>query len=260
MRRGREPERGPVRPSHASDRPVTRVYGISAALAVLAQRPHEVRNIAHTPTARAYLGDALREAARLRIAYREVSEQELSRMAGSVHHEGVCLLAAELPVPTVAELARRVAQRGLLLALDGVGNPHNVGAILRSAAFFGARGMLVSGLSGRGPFPAAAVRIAAGGAEHVPFTRIDDLGGALTALAEAGIAVIGTDAHAKTQLAELKWPVRAVVVLGSEDEGLSPAVRSRCKTLVRIGGSGMMESLNVSVAAGVVLASYAAGG
>ena len=118
--------------------------------------------------------------------------------------------------------------------------------------------MLVSGLSGRGQLPAAAVRIAAGGAEHVPFARIDDPSGALAALASAGHTVIGTDAHATTALAELTWPARAVVVLGSEDVGLSPAVRARCQTLVRIGGTGALDSLNVSVAAGVVLASYAA--
>jgi RNA methyltransferase, TrmH family len=245
-------------PSEPRDQPVTRVYGISAALAVLAHRPEQVRNIAYTPSARAHIGEALREAARRRIAYREVSEQELSRMAGSVHHEGVCLLAAELPLPTIDELARRSESSGLLLALDNVGNPHNVGAILRSAAFFGAQGLIVSGLPGRGPLPAAAVRIAAGGAEHVPLARATDLAVALAELAKRGHHIVGADTHAKTPLYDLRWPARAVVVLGSEDVGLSKPVRARCQSLVQIGGSGSVESLNVSVAAGVVLASFAA--
>jgi TrmH RNA methyltransferase len=237
---------------------MTRVYGLSAALAVLAQRPEQVKNIAHTSAVRAQIGEALREAARRRIAYREVSDAELGRMAGSLHHEGICLLVKEQPLASLAELARRTEPRGLLLALDGVSNPHNVGAILRSAAFFGARGMIIAGLGGRrGGLPGAAVRIAAGAAEHVPIARVDDLAAALVELSAAGLTVVGADTHASAPLSELRWPESCVLVMGSEDVGLAKPVRARCDTLVRIAGSGAVESLNVSVAAGVVLASFA---
>lgn len=242
------------------DEPLTRVYGLSAALAVLARRPEQVKNIAHTSAVRAEIGEALREAARRRIAYREVSDAELGRMAGSIHHEGICLLVKERPLASLAELAQRTAPRGLVIALDRVSNPHNVGAILRSAAFFGARGMIVSGLGGRrGGLPAAAVRIAAGAAEHMPIARVDDLGAALRELSASGLAVVGADAHASATLSELRWPERCVLVMGSEDLGLSKPVRGRCDLLIRIAGSGAVESLNVSVAAGVVLASFAGG-
>jgi TrmH RNA methyltransferase len=235
-----------------------KVYGISAALAVMATRPDQVLRIAHTQTARKALAPALREAARLRIAYREVSDEELSRMAGSVHHEGVCLLAAEPRAPELAELARRAAPRGLLVALDQVANPHNVGAIVRSAAFFGAAGLVLAGALGkRSGLPPAAVRVAEGGAEHLGVARVPELADALRELKAEGMGIVGADAHASTPLHELRWPERAVLVLGSEDLGLTPDVRAACDVSVRIAGNGAIESLNVSVAAGVLIASYA---
>lgn len=250
----RMPERTPEEATH-------KVYGLSAALAVMVRRPEQVLRIAHTRAARKALAPALREAARRRIAYREVSDEELSRIAGSVHHEGVCLLAREPRAPELADLARRAAPSGLVLALDRVANPHNVGAILRSAAFFGAAGLVITGEEPRrAGLPPSAVRVAEGAAEYVPVVRVESLPRALRELAAAGLAVVGADAHAKQTLAELRWPERAVLVLGSEDLGLAKAVRDACEVVVRIAGRGAVESLNVSVAAGVLLASYAGGG
>lgn len=247
-------ERDPSDPSG----PTQKVYGLSAALAVMAQRPEQVLRIAHTQAARKALAPALREAARRRIAYREVGEEDLSRIAGSVHHEGVCLLAVQPEPPDVATLARRAAPSGLIVALDRVRNPHNVGAILRSAAFFGAAGMVLAGESGkRGNLGPAAVRVAEGGAEHVPVASVAELPPALRELARAGFSIVGADAHAERTLASLSWPERAVLVLGSEDLGLAAAVRAACDVTVRIDGGGQVESLNVSVAAGVLLSSFA---
>jgi RNA methyltransferase, TrmH family len=236
-----------------------KVYGLSAALAVMARRPEQVLRIAHTRAARKALAPALREAAQRRIAYREVPEDELAKIAGSVHHEGVCLLAAERRPLDLAELARRASPRGLIVALDRVANPHNVGAIMRSAAFFGAAGMVLAERDGtRSGLPPAAVRVAEGGAEHVGVARAADLPGALRELAAAGFVVVGADAHAKTALSDLTWSPRTALVLGSEALGLQPAVRAACDATVRIAGRGAVDSLNVSVAAGVLFASYAA--
>ena len=263
---GRPPPPPSDRASPATDRvnlpprsDTHKVYGLSAALAVMERRPEQVVRITHTETVRKPLANMLREAARRRIAYREVADDELSRIAESVHHEGVCLLVTESPAPTLRELAQRTAPQGLLLALDRVGNPHNVGAILRTAAFFGASGLVLAGAgSRRSGLPPAAVRVAEGGAEYVPVVRVAELADALRELAGHGLAVVGADAHAPATLAELRWPSRVVLVVGSEDLGLSPRVHAACTTTVRIDGPGQeaVESLNVSVAAGVLLASY----
>jgi TrmH RNA methyltransferase len=231
-----------------------RVYGLSAALAAFAQRPEGVLSIAHTPEVRRQLADMLREAARRRIAYREVDEEALTNMAESVHHEGVCLLLRAEPAPTLEQLAARVGAQGVLIALADVQNPHNLGAILRSAAYFGARGVVVS--QDR-KLTAAARRVAEGGAEHVPITPVEDLPAALRSLADHEFTIVGADTRAKLELGSLRWPKRAVLVLGHERDGLSGPARAACKTLVRIAGSPAVDSLNVSVAAGVLLASFA---
>jgi len=232
-----------------------RVFGLAAAQAAFAVRPDAVKSIAYTAALRRPLADMLREAARRRIAYREVDAEELTRMSASVHHEGVCLLVAARRAPKAADMLESVAEQGLLLALDGVENPHNIGAILRSAAYFGVRGLIYTGAEGS--LPAAARRVAEGGAEHVPVLRVQALGGLLREAKGADIAVIGAGAHAKSSLDRFKWPERALIVLGHEQRGLSREAEVQCDKMVRIAGSQQVESLNVSVAAGILLASYA---
>jgi RNA methyltransferase, TrmH family len=232
-----------------------RVFGLAAAQAAFSVRPDAVKSIAYTAALRRPLADMLREAARRRIAYREVDAEELTRMAASVHHEGVCLLVTARPAPKAAELLERVAEQGLLLALDGVENPHNIGAILRSAAYFGVRGLVYT--SAEGSLPAAARRVAEGGAEYVPVVRVQELSSLLREAKRDDIAVIGAGAHAKSSLDRFRWPERALIVLGHEQRGLSREAQTLCDKTVRIAGSQQVESLNVSVAAGILLASYA---
>jgi TrmH RNA methyltransferase len=230
-----------------------RVYGLSAALAAFSERPESVVSIAHTKDVRHELADMLREAAKRRIAYREVEDEALAQLADSVHHEGVCLLVRPMPELELEALAGRIDGAGLIVALDEVQNPHNLGAVLRSAAYFGARGMLIGGDKKLTP---SARRVAEGGAEHVPVVSVPALPSALRTLSDHEFSIIGADTRAKVELRTFKWPKRAVLVVGHEREGLGKQVRSVCNTLVRIAGTEKVESLNVSVAAGVLLASY----
>ena len=245
----------------AARKTAERVYGLAAAQAAFAARPEAVTSIAYTAALRRPLADMLRAAARRRIAYREVDAEELTRMAQSVHHEGVCLLVAARPTPKPSELLRGLGASGLLLALDGVENPHNIGAILRSAAYFGARGLIYTtsdkAAQADGLLPAAARRIAEGGAEHVPVLRVPQLSSLLREATNEGIVAIACDAHAQARLDDFEWPARALLVLGHEQRGLSRETQAQCQASVRIAGSQQLESLNVSVAAGIFLASYA---
>ncbi len=230
-----------------------RVVGLAAAYAVMRARPADVLAIAHAASARRDLRELLREAARRRIAYREVEPEELARIADTVHHEGVCLSVRPRPRAQIADLARALASGGVLLALDHVENPHNVGALLRSAAYFGARGLLLASPRERALTPAA-VRIAEGGAECVPTCIVPGLGAPLAALRAEGISIIGADAHRGEPATRFRFPARVVIVLGSERHGLAREVEQRCDALVHIPGTDAVESLNVSVAAGILLA------
>lgn len=230
-----------------------RVVGLAAAYAVVRARPADVLNIAHARSARREVKDLLREAAKLRIAYREVENDELERIADTVHHEGVCLLVKQRPGPRLTELARAIAKEGVLLALDRVENPHNVGALLRSAAYFGVRGLLLVSPRERALTPAV-VRVAEGGAEAVPVCLVPSLVEPLTQLKSEGVAIIGADAHRGESVTQFRFPLRSVIVLGSERHGLASEVEQRCTNFIHIPGTDAVESLNVSVAAGILLA------
>lgn len=235
------------------------VYGLNAVLAVFARRPEAIVRIAHTRDVRRDIADLLRVAASRHIPYNEVDEEELHRIAGSIHHEGICILARRRPLLSPEALATRLlATRGCAaLALDRIGNPHNLGAILRSAAYFGIDAVLFAEEEGQSQLTPAAVRVAEGGAEYVPICIVSALAPALTALRGRKITVIGTDARARQSAFRERWPRPCVVVLGNERTGLSPAVRRACDDFVAIPGAGTIDSLNVSVAAGVILAELA---
>jgi TrmH RNA methyltransferase len=158
----------------------------------------------------------------------------------------------------VGDLTRALAAGGFVLALDQVDNPHNIGALLRSAAYFGAAGLLVAHAEARALSPAAG-RIAEGGAEYVPVCFVHELCAALDQLAEAGAAIVGADVHDGEPLHKAKLAKKSVLVVGNERSGLSSAVQKRCTQRVRIEGRGQIESLNVSVAAGILLAHAAEG-
>lgn len=233
------------------------IFGLRAALAVGRHRPEAIRRVFHDPRRRKAVGPLLKATAAERRPYREVDAEELSRIAGSVHHEGVVVVADPLPLLDATDMLEGMPDDGVLLALDDVDNPHNHGAIVRSAAWFGA-GVLLGGVDG--PLNPAAVRVAQGGAELAPVAATRNLAGALRRLAERGVAVIGADQNAERRLFDQPLPRPVCLVLGNEAHGLSVDVRRACTDTVRIGGTDAVESLNVAVSAGILLAAAMAGG
>ena len=201
---------------------------------------------------------ALRTARERAIPCIESSARDLERAADSSHHEGACAIVRPRHGVSLEQLAAQLrTTHGAVLALDRVGNPHNIGAILRSAAYFGAVGIIVGDGAGNDSSRAltpAAVRTAEGGAEFVPVVFTTDLAAALGRLKSAGASIVCTDAHAPGSALGYAWPRPCVLVLGNERDGISAPVRALADALVAIPGTGDIDSLNVSVAAGVLLA------
>ena len=169
-------------------------------------------------------------------------------------HQGVAALVELLEQPDVADIARQAAdlERAVVVVLDQVTDPHNVGAILRSAAAFGALAVVVPDRNA--PEENATVAKSASGAlEKVPLVRATNLVRALEDLKDAGFWVAGLDGRAPVTLNEAKLSGKIVLVLGSEGEGMRRLTRERCDHLVRLPISGAVESLNVSNAAAVAL-------
>lgn len=234
----------------------TIVCGLHAAMAVLRHRPDAIRRVYYAPWRRHEVGPLLERTAALRRPYNEVAPEELEAVAGTVHHEGVVVETDPIEHVPLEALVRALPPDAVLVALDGVGNPHNLGAILRSAAWFGVAGVIVPQDDPRqARLSPAAVRVARGGAEVVPVVAVPNLAAALRRLADAGVTLVAAEAETgPSPLEGDPLPRPCCLVLGSEDQGLTPAVRVACKRRVSIPGTGAVESLNVSVAAGVLLA------
>jgi TrmH RNA methyltransferase len=236
------------------------VQGLRAGLAVIARRPGDVVRVAFAREVRSEVVGATRSPGGRPIRCDEVSEAELNRLADSTHHEGLCVVARPrkwLPAHDLGEALAR--SRGVAIALDRVRNPYNVGAILRSAAFFGVDAALLGAPAPHPGLAPTAVRVAEGGAEHLLLARTTDLADTLARLRTGGARIVGADGHAPTSAFSFSFPRPAVLVVGNEREGLGERVRAHCDALVCVPGGGAVESLNVAVASGVLLAQVVRG-
>lgn len=238
--------------AHAADE--ERVYGLHAALAVFRHRRQDIRRVYIDETRVKAVGTLLRWCAKQRVAYHVVGPENLERVTRSTHHEGICLLARIPKAPSLDELLAQLAAAGpqRLLLLEDVRDPHNVGAILRTAAHFGVRGALLVGETA--PRSAALLRTAEGGAEEVQLIAVRSVGSALTKLTQAGYTLLATTSHTQRSLYDTTLPERVCVMLGSERDGVSQPLLARAGAVVAIPGTGAVESLNVATAAAVVLA------
>ena len=201
------------------------------------------------------LREILKLAANRSIALLEVTRNEMDRLTGGAVHQGVAL---QLPTFEYAHpddllaAAMASATEPLIVALDSITDPRNLGAIVRSAAAFGAHGVLIPERRSAG-MTAAAWKTSAGAAARIPIAKATNLNRTLRAYADAGLTLIGLDGQAETDLAEVDSSGPLVLVVGSEGDGLSRLVREACDTLASIPIATQVESLNAGVAAGIAL-------
>lgn len=243
-------------PRHERHEPELRLHGLHACLAAFARRPADLRKAYLSAQRIAALRPLLAYCVANRIGYRVVEDEDLRRLCGSAHHEGVVLdMRRPRPPDLDALLARDPAAPALLVYLDGVGNPHNLGAVLRSAAHFGVRAVLVDAASGLA-LSGAACRVAEGGAEAVPLLPLSEPRLVLQRLRAAGYVLAATLPRGGADVFRSELPDKLVLVFGAEREGMSRALAESCELRLGIPGSGAVESLNVASAAAVLLAEW----
>lgn len=206
------------------------------------------------------VAEAVHLAADAGISILEVPRNDLDRMAGGALHQGVALQVPPYGYAHPDELLQEAAERdepALIVALDGVTDPRNLGAVVRSVGAFGGHGVVVPQRRAAG-MTAVAWRTSAGTAARVPVARATNLTRTLREYATAGLMVAGLDADGDVSLDDFELAADPLVlVIGSEGKGLSRLVRQTCDVTVSIPMAGPVESLNAAVAAGVVLADVA---
>src|SRR6201981_1839780 len=190
------------------------------------------------------------------IPLRFEDRSQLDRLANSKDHQGVVALAAARPAAALDDILASAnparGQIGLIILLDGVEDPHNLGAIVRTALAAGAHGVVIPERRAAGLTDTVA-RSSAGALAHLPVAKVTNLARAMGELKQAGYWLVGLDERADKTYTEVDYTSRVGIVLGSEGQGLHELTRKRCDFVVSLPTTGPVKSLNVSVAAGVVL-------
>ena len=225
--------------------------GINACRAIFNTRKNDLVRAYVTEETVTEFGDMLKFCAANKKAYHVVTSEDLNKISGSTHHEGVCVIAktkAQSWQTLQTKLATQKAEPALLLLLEDVGNPHNVGAIVRTAAHFGVSAVLAPGTETFKP-SSSLLRTAEGGAEQVDIVATPDLSVLVGELRKLGFKILATASNGKDKLyADGAIPARTALIIGNESRGISSNARKLADSTLSIPGNGTVESLNVSAA------------
>lgn len=239
--------------------PADRIHGVIPVVEALRAGRRTIEHISIADGARhERLRELLELARAARVPVRKVPRIDLERAMGTATHQGVVAKIAAARYADADELLDELARRvgtddpPLVLGLDGLEDPRNFGAVLRTAECAGVHGVFTTERRAVGLTETVA-KAAAGALEYVPVARVTNLARLIEQLKERNIWVVGTSGDATREYTDWDWTLPAAIFLGSEGSGLHRLVRERCDTLVRIPLVGRLESLNVAVAAGVML-------
>lgn len=228
-----------------------RICGTHAVFEALSSRRLPIERIhiarqAHSPK----LKEILQLAQERDIPVRKEERAVLDRLSNGTVHQGIIAITAALSYADFESLFK--SEKPLVIVLDGVEDPHNLGAVIRTADACGATGVLVPDRHSA-PLSATVVKASAGASAYVPVVRAKNLVRAIVELKERGLWIVGVDAGGTKEWTEFDYAVPIALVLGGEHRGLRRLVREHCDAVVRLPMFGKISSLNISVAAGIVL-------
>lgn len=240
---------------HAKKNQETKVYGRNACLKVFEKRPDGIVRAYVNQDGVFLFKDLMKFLADQKLAYHLVSNEEIESITKATHHEGICLIVKNKALPELKDLIHSKPERTLILALEEVSNPHNLGAIMRSAAHFG-----ISGIVYEAKVPVAnsgaAMRTAEGGAEVVPALQVSDWAQVLDLAKRNDFKTLATSSHKGESIFNFEFPQKGILFLGAEGEGLSDKMIKKMNQLLSIPGTGEVESLNVSNATTAILTEW----
>jgi TrmH RNA methyltransferase len=233
-----------------------KLCGLAAVKARFARAPGSIKRLFFDRATGQRVGAICKVLAQEKKIYRQVEPPELEKISGSIHHGGIVAVvyAPPMRVVTMADVTAWAKRSEAVLVLDRIGNAHNLGAIARTAAFFGVPRIVIPDDAAAARPTDAAHRVAEGGFEHLEVWQTKSLAGFARDLVAAGYEVVGAATRGGRPDGP-RGPERKplALLLGNEEQGLAPDVAAACTRLVTIPGSGKIESLNVSVAAAVLI-------
>jgi 23S rRNA (guanosine2251-2'-O)-methyltransferase len=235
------------------------IYGIHAVEETVRARGRRIEYVAAAKGRADHKVQRILDACREQgVPVRFIDRDQLERMVGrGAVHQGIAAVTARTSYSDLEGLLRsKKAEKHFLVLLDGVEDPHNLGAILRSADATGADGIVIPERRAVG-VNATVVKSSAGASEHVPVAKITNLSRTMEELKESGVWIVGLDERGVKTYDEMDFTSDVAIVLGAEGAGLHEQVRKHCDFLIRIPMLGRVASLNVSVAAGVVMCEVA---
>ncbi len=234
----------------------TYIYGRHPVTETLRTRARDIQRVYLTGAGRASrMADIERLAERNSIPVTFVAKHKLDDLVGGAPHQGVVAAVAPFEycdIEEILERARRLDEPPLILALDQIQDPHNLGSLIRSALALGAHGIIFPKDRATEVTPSV-VKVSAGATAHLPIARVTNLRRALNDLKAAGVWVVGSAAAGDRALDELDLTQPTVIVIGSEGKGMRRMVEQSCDLLVHIPMSKHLDSLNAGVAGGVIL-------
>lgn len=230
------------------------VYGRNAVIELLQSKPDSIEKIyLQFNTDHPKLKEIVITARRLRIPSGKARNEKLALVSGTTKHQGVCALISTITTYSLEEILEAPRNSSpLIVVLNGLEDPHNVGAIVRTAEAVAADAVVL--IEGKGaPVNAAVHKASAGAMSHMRICKVKSFVKCLDLLHERGFQIAAADMDAEKNHTDLDWTAPTALVLGAEGSGIGPEARKRCDSVVRIPMAGCVESLNVSVAAGVLL-------
>lgn len=248
-----DPARGSRQGQHARD--LVRVAGLPAVQALFACGSERIERLFFAAEHQSALAPITAALARARKPFRIVADDQLARIAASAMHGGVVAVARPRPIPAFdpAAAAQWARRERLIVVLDGISNPHNLGAIARTAAFFGVAHMLLSDHPAQALPSDAAYRVAEGGLDRIELVRAVGMTATLAALAPH-FRTVGTALMPNAKpIAAVPRDRPIALVLGNEERGLERATMLACDVVARIPGSGGVQSLNVAAASAIAI-------
>lgn len=242
------------RPAREEERETTLYEGRNAVMELL-RAGRTVDKLFVTPDQNGRMADIIVLAKKSGAVVTQVDRRKLDAMSETGVHQGVIAQAAAheyVSIDDILQVARDRGEQPLILVCDGLTDPHNLGAVIRSAETAGAHGVVIPKRRSVG-LTATAAKASAGAIEHIGVARVTNLAAAIDELKENGVWVFGADAGGDKQLYEADFAGAAAIVIGSEGNGLSRIVHDKCDFIVSIPMKGKVNSLNASAAAAVLL-------